>query len=323
MTLSLPAAELFATFLSSTLYGIYIVTLGIAGRVLLNRWKHRSSLNWVVVCVCAILFVNVSLDHSLAIALDVDAFVTYTGLGSAQHVFAHASSWQTFTKTLCVGIQSLTGDAILIYRCWFIWRKSLVVIALPLLLWLANLAGAIGLLFTMSRSTLVSSNKLVPWGQTVWALTLCNNIFITSLIVWRIRGVQKESKQLRSSRDPADDEPESPFGRVMRNIIESGMIYTTCAILMFAAFTTQSTLTYPASALEMHSVGIMFNLIIIRGARRPPLDSMVVTGPLQFAHTITTSGDIPGTNVGGEEKTEVFGRSRIQHDPDDAASMTV
>lgn len=72
-----------------------------------------------------------------------------------------------------------------------------------------------------------------------------------ALIVWRIWTVESENKRFRAprDRDPAYDQPQSPLSRAMRNIIESGMIYTAATILLFAAYTTQSTLIYPASVL--------------------------------------------------------------------------
>ncbi|KAJ6530061.1 hypothetical protein DFH09DRAFT_934410, partial [Mycena vulgaris] len=196
-TLSLPAAELIANFLSSVLYGIYLVTLGITGRVLLTtadsgRWKHRSEMNWIPICVCTILFVNVTVDLSLAMVLNVQAFVAYTGPGGPNRVFTHASGWQTFTKTFCVGLQSLTGDALLIYRCWFLWHKSWVVIALPTSMWLATLASNIGILVTLSKISQgsINSREILPWGRSFWALTICTNTVVTSLIVWRIWRVE-------------------------------------------------------------------------------------------------------------------------------------
>ncbi|KAJ7165717.1 hypothetical protein C8R43DRAFT_1122420 [Mycena crocata] len=256
-SLSLPAAELLNVLVSTFFYGIYLVSLGITGRILLSvsgRWKHRSEINWVVLCVCVLLFANTTLYHSLTTYMGFRAFVSYTGPGGAEHVFS-THNWEDVAKTFCVILQTLAGDAILIYRCWFLWRGPCVVIA-PMLLWLANLVGGIGVMIIRSRSSLIiASPDLVPWGQSFWALTLCDNLIATSLIVWRIWRVERLGKKSRASQDMTGDERESPLSCVMRNIIETGMIYTTAAILMFAAFTTHSTLTYPASALVSAMMG--------------------------------------------------------------------
>jgi hypothetical protein len=102
MAISLPAAELAGIFVSCVLYGIYLVTLGIAGRVLLTtrsgKRRPRSRINWIVVAVSAILFVNSTLDLALIFNTILEAFVSYDGPGGPEHVFKNGSGWESFTK---------------------------------------------------------------------------------------------------------------------------------------------------------------------------------------------------------------------------------
>lgn len=95
--LSLPAAELIEQSTSCMLYGIYIVTCGIAGRRLLTtdsgRWKRRSEIRWVMLVVSIFLFVNATLDVVVATITLLDAFVFDTA-----NVLSHPSGWQTLTK---------------------------------------------------------------------------------------------------------------------------------------------------------------------------------------------------------------------------------
>ncbi|KAF7360046.1 Carboxylic ester hydrolase [Mycena venus] len=315
MALSLPAAELAATFVACVLYGIYLVTLGIAGTLLTTesgRLKPRSRIHWVVVVVSIILFVNATLDLAISISMAVQAFVSYTGPGGAAHVFTEASSWRTFTKSLSVGLQSLTGDAILIYRCWYIWSKSWLVIAFPLLLWVTNIACLTRTLFLLERLEYgqVNSGNLVPWGMAFWTLTICTNSLATSLIVWCLWRVEKQNKKFRSPNLPPN-QPESALNRAMRNIAESGMIYTAASILQLAAFASQGTLNYPASAVTLHSVGITFNLIIIRGATIRENTYAVSETEVRFSQSlatgIRTSGNVESqTTFGPEDKSEVL-----------------
>ncbi|KAJ6557666.1 hypothetical protein B0H19DRAFT_863786, partial [Mycena capillaripes] len=184
------------------LYGIYLVTLGIVGRVLLTtesgRMRHRSEIHWIVVGVSIILFVNSTLALAVSMYTIVQAFVLYTGPGGAEYVFERASSWQILVKAgsslFCVGLQSLTGDAILIYRCWYLYSKSWLVIALPGFIWLANIACHIRTLFLLTRlnRARINSGNLVPWGIAFWTSTICTNITATSLILWRIWQVEKQ-----------------------------------------------------------------------------------------------------------------------------------
>ncbi|KAJ7337694.1 hypothetical protein DFH08DRAFT_616586, partial [Mycena albidolilacea] len=262
----LPAAQFISGAIAGVMYGIYLVTLGIAGRLLLTtesgQWKRRSEIKWIIVVVSALLFVNGTLDHIVAEIQLVQAFVLYTGPGGAEHILKHGSGWQTMTKSFCVPFQTLLGDGILIYRCWFLWNRSWLVVALPLLIWLVNVACAMRFLDLLAQATegLIISSTVQPWVQAFWSLTICINIMTTSLIVGRIWMVDRQSRKL--GRD--DHQPRSTLGHAMRNIIESGMIYTVVSIFTLVTTAIQSNLTYPASALEIHSVGITFNLILIR-----------------------------------------------------------
>ncbi|KAJ6627715.1 hypothetical protein B0H10DRAFT_1993809 [Mycena sp. CBHHK59/15] len=293
---SIAAAELCALFIGSMVYGVYLVTLGIAARVSLttdspSRWRRRSEINRTILVVSIILFVNGTLDLILAMLGNMQAFVLYTGDGGPAFVFLHASSWENFLKTFAVGLQSLTGDAILIYRCWFIYRRSWRIILLPMLLWLGNAVCNGRLVYlqaTLQSRALVTAKLLLPWGTAFWALTITVNICTTSLIVWRIWRVDKENEKFRFPLGSLPDVPPSALSRAMRNMIESGLLYTTAAVLTFAAYTAKSSLVYIASALELHSVGIAFNLIVIRGAKKSSRRNTIQT-QIQFLQTEATT----------------------------------
>ncbi|KAJ7218213.1 hypothetical protein C8J57DRAFT_1732297 [Mycena rebaudengoi] len=312
--ISLPEAELLAVFIHCILYGVYLVTLGMTARVLLTnesgQWRTRSELNWIALVVCTMLFLNATVDTVFVMIQIVEAFVGYKGPGGAIHVFTQGSSWQSMIKVFCVGLQSLIGDGLLIYRCWFLWHaKSWMVAAFPAIIWLANCAIHTRVVQLLSQVTqgLVTGATLQPWGQAFWILTICINITATGLIVLRIWKVEKQNESFRAPMESTPNRPPTILSRAMRNIVESGMIYTVASILMCAAFTARSTLNYPASALEIHSVGITFNLIIIRGANRPIQDHTGVT-PINFSQTPAMGI----RTVVSDSKTDSFALSRMQ-----------
>ncbi|KAJ7909355.1 hypothetical protein B0H13DRAFT_2272876 [Mycena leptocephala] len=294
MGLSLAAAELIAPILGAAAYGIHLVTFGIAMRRLLTtesgRLKHRSEIRWIMVVVACVLLINATLDLVVAIITLVQAFVLYKGPGGAEHIFMHGDSWQAMTKV----------DELNIYRCWFLWDRSWLVIALPLLIWLANVATFIRFLVLLSQATqgLIISSAVQPWVRGFWAMTITINVMTTSMIVARIWMVDRQNKKLGIDAH----EPRSTLGHAIRNIVESGMIYTAVSLFMLIAVNLKSTLTYPASGLEIHSVGITFNLIIIRASRiaRPQQNTSV---SMRFTQ--------PHSATAGREGTEIFALSHI------------
>ncbi|KAJ7508910.1 hypothetical protein B0H11DRAFT_1359158 [Mycena galericulata] len=251
--ISQPAAELIEHSIGCMLYGIYVVSFGIAERRLLTtdsgRWKRRSEIRWVMLVVSILLFVNVTVDMSVATITLLDAFVFSTAPDSAAHIFSHGSAWQTMTKTFCVLFQSLLGDSVLIYRCYWLWNRSWAVIALPLLIWFTNIALSMRILDVLQQISegAVLSTVISPWFDAFWSLTISINIITTSLIVFRIWMVERQNKKFRAQL--ALGSPHSPLSLAMRNIIESGMIYTFASILELAFHSVRSNMLYIVSAL--------------------------------------------------------------------------
>ncbi|KAK6983843.1 carboxylic ester hydrolase [Favolaschia claudopus] len=285
MALSLPTAELVEQTLGCIMYGIYLVTLGIAGRILLTkdggeRWRRRSEIKWAMVIASVLLFVNSTLDLVIASITLVQAF-NYDGPGGPSRIFTHGSGWQTMIKSFCVPFQSLLGDAILVF--WFhpsrfpLSFTIMKIYRFPLTIWLVNVAIVMRFLDILSQATrgLIISTAIQPWGQAFWSTTISINILTTSLIVFRIYTVDRQNKKIER---------------------RCGMIYTFVSIFTLATYTIGSTWHYPVSALEIHSVGITFNLILIRGARTPHSYSHyhpdrhpgsmrhTLTIPFQFTH---------------------------------------
>ncbi|KAJ7282494.1 hypothetical protein C8J57DRAFT_1295516 [Mycena rebaudengoi] len=266
---SIVAAQLCGLFFGSMFYGIYLVTLGIAVRVILTtdyRWKRRSEIKWLTLVVSVILFLNGTLDLALALYGNIHAFV-FAGADGAAYVFLHASGWENVLKTMAVGTQSITGDAILIYRCWVVYHRSWRLVVVPLILWLGTLVAngrMIWIQASLVTRELITAKLILPWGMTFWALTITANSLTTALIVWRIRRVDKEVQEFRLPPEALHHAPPTALSRVVRCMIESGLLYTVAAVLTFATFAARSSLVYVASVIELHSVGIAFNLIIIR-----------------------------------------------------------
>ncbi|KAJ7189315.1 hypothetical protein GGX14DRAFT_610332 [Mycena pura] len=320
--ISQAAAELIEQFVGCMLYGIYVVTFGIAERRLLTtdsgRWKRRSEIRWVMLVVSILLFVNVTVDMSVATITVLDAFVFSTGPGGAARIFSDGSGWQTMTKTFCVPFQSLLGDSVLIYRCYWLWNKSWAVIALPLLIWITNVALAMRILDVLSHNSegAVLSTGISPWFEAFWSLTISINVITTSLIVFRIWLVERQNKKSHPQLALATSSTHSRrLNLVMRNVIESGMIYTFATILELAFHSVQSNMLYIVSALEMHSVGITFNLIIIRGAQiAQQAQNTEITLPVQFAASQTTGTTRSISRQGEGDESGVFVFTQIEKD---------
>ncbi|KAJ7699059.1 hypothetical protein B0H17DRAFT_1196636 [Mycena rosella] len=301
-SLSAPAAELASILIASVLYGFYLATLAAAVPALLRtsagQWKWRADIHWVTVGASVILFLNVTMDLALAM---YSSFNTLVFHAAEEGAYANSSDWQNLFK-------SLTGDAILIYRCWLIYGRSWTIITLPLLLWVAALtcdARLVRLQTTMSGD-IEASKHVMPWGTAFWAFTLAINVLTTGTSLLAPLALP----YIRFTHSA----PSNTLNQARRTIVESGLLYTTSVILAFAAYLTQSVLMYPAGSFEIQSVGIAFNWIIIRRARRREEDRQPIHGhSIQFNRTnVTTSMGGTSSNFVGAGGQDVLIIGKIE-----------
>ncbi|TFK39227.1 hypothetical protein BDQ12DRAFT_744594 [Crucibulum laeve] len=273
--LSITEAHLLGLFVQSLCFGVYLVTAGFTIPPLLctgNRFRRSREVNWVMLLGASALCIFITFDMVLSFYHSLLAFVSATGPDAATGSYTDISSWINVTKA---SKNSLTGFYIhfffQIYRCWVVYSRSWLSISLSLLLWLGCLACGVRFIFlagTLHVPALVYTEVTFPYNVAFWGISVAVNIVTTGLLVWRLWTVDQEMEQYRTNQSV---QHESLLRHVMRIILESGMIYTVSALATFITVITKSTSYYPMTALAISAVGVAFNLIIMRSARR---DSM-------------------------------------------------
>ncbi|KAK0224498.1 hypothetical protein EDD85DRAFT_982123 [Armillaria nabsnona] len=250
-------------FLESTFFGVYLVSFCICMRYLVwercPEFELNKRPNWKFIIVTLLLLILTTMHVSCALAR------TFQAPKSER-------TWVDVVVSMGIGVAVVTVDAILIYRCWIIYMKRWIVIALPVLVWTGSIIITIYSAVEKVRShpqgpPSPGSMHLVP-HERYWviflALTIVQNIITTALIAWRITIVDRESSQYRIQGRG------SRCQRSVRLIIESGALCTLAASLAFITFLSGGKLGIIAADLEIQLVSIAFNLIIIRSANRSP-----------------------------------------------------
>ncbi|GJF00792.1 hypothetical protein PsYK624_170930 [Phanerochaete sordida] len=277
-TFPVAEAQIVALFMEAIAYGIYLVTLGLCARALFwGRAAARGRHHWPLIAVALAMFVFATLDVAFGLRHVLDAFIFYRGPGGPDAEFENISYWVNVMKTVDTQIMTLIGDGMLIYRCYIIFshaRKWLVV-AVPALLWVGN-AGISGAIIyitaTLRKDALLSVAALSPLLNAFLVITLVTNLLTTGLIVWKISAVDREAARWKLS-SVAGDGSTPPHGRtrlaqVVRIIIESGALYTALVLVTFGTELAGSNAVYGVSDVMIMTVGISFNLIIVRVDRR-------------------------------------------------------
>ncbi|TFK39900.1 hypothetical protein BDQ12DRAFT_734622 [Crucibulum laeve] len=281
-TLPIAQARLAAFFIENVIYGLYIATCGYTLNALFStgaRWRRFNELNYSMIAVALVMFLNST------IALGVGFYVIWRGFiippeaGGGTQTFGNISNWSIVIKSVVLLLQTTVGDAMLIYRCWVVYNHSLLAVGFSIVMWCGGTVCSVFLVFyeaTFRTQTLVSNDKLHPFGVAFWAITVVLNVITTALLVWPIWKVTQQNERFGYRSTTSD--PPTRLKNVMQIIIESGLLYTTMAFMTFVTYTSGSNSLYIVSSAEVGIAGIAFNLIIIRTAKSTRNKEISTTG---------------------------------------------
>jgi len=279
-------AQLVALFVESVAYGIYLVTFGMCVRLLFwdSRGERKRHLNWPLVLTTFLIFVFATFDVAFGLRHALVAFVFYSGAGGSAEAYETISDWVNVMKTVDNQVMLMIVDAFLIYRCFVVFYRKWLVISFPLLMWLANLANSIIIIYitaTLKTHATLNVNNLMPFITSFLVLNLATNMLVTGLIAWRIHAISKESSRLDRVGSSGTSRRVT-LAEVNRIVIESGLLNLLVVFVGFVTFLTNSNAVYAVSDLSIEVVGITFNLITIR-----------VNNGVSFGETTKANSSIP------------------------------
>lgn len=171
-----------------------------------------------------------------------------------------------------------------IYRCYVVFGHSWKIILLPILLWLADVAFSVMIIFittTLQKDTTISQQSLLkPFLYSFFVVTIVLNLITTGaypqllwftdrpltcrghlpgLIIWRIWGVNKKSlPHVKHARGQGVPIERTRLQQVIRIIIESGLLYTTLVIATFICELASSNAIYGVSDVVRSKVYLLF-----------------------------------------------------------------
>ncbi|RDB21603.1 hypothetical protein Hypma_011202 [Hypsizygus marmoreus] len=284
------SAQIVGLFMASVFYGMFLVTFIGCLRVLLlsegHRLKPLNSINYKMLIPAILMFIFGSLDVAFGLQHNIEAFIYFQG--DPIDEFNNNSNWLVVMKMVNYVAQTFIGDAILLYRCWVIYSKRWLIVLVPALMWIAETVCGIMTAYIEANlkndAALVNAKSLVPFITSMLTLTLVTNVIVTSLIVWRIWSIQRAVKFRATTVSE-----KSPLSRVMRILIESGLMYTMSIIVLFGLYMASNNGQFGVSNSVVQIIGITFNLIITR------VDRGEATQPMSQAYRSNTgnNGNVP------------------------------
>ncbi|OBZ77772.1 hypothetical protein A0H81_02383 [Grifola frondosa] len=258
MTDAFPITEgqFVGLFSGCILYGIYLVTVGMSLRVLLwarDGWKARSTINWPMLIVVILMATFATLDVAVRLRCTLYVFIWWAGPGDVQQLLDNGNYWTTTVVGVDYVAETVIGDGMLVVGHPAVFATGAGGIVCGILTIYIN--------WTFSTNAFANANNLWYFGCSGIAITLVLNILNTSMIVYRIWSINKQTADVvaRSSRAGG-----SRLETVMRIVVESGVLYTTSVGIFFASYFCNDYISDVLAAMVVPIVGIAFNLIIIR-----------------------------------------------------------
>ncbi|KAJ6592322.1 hypothetical protein DFH09DRAFT_1137088 [Mycena vulgaris] len=309
--------QVWGMFLQAAAFGIYTITCLSCFRAFFTARSHQrglSKVNWPMLIVFIVFMAQAAASVSLHLYLNLE-MSTADPDERASAEFLDGSSSINIGKSSALLVQTMISSAVLIYRCWVIHRRALLVVALPLVLWVGGVA-VMGMVIRMETSVnfagFLSISQARDFRASFWVILIVVNIITSGLIARRVWRAERYNS--RPSFQTDTDQSTTPTtknpsvcvltGRshermkhATRTIIESGLIYTTMTIITFILFVANTLVVYAAYDMLVIVIGISFNLIVARNLPQSDADeslSHLNNLPLQF---VSSNMSVPGSAI--------------------------
>ncbi|KAG2053308.1 hypothetical protein BDR06DRAFT_956601 [Suillus hirtellus] len=250
--ITLPEASLLALFLETLFYGVFFTFYWLALVILL---KKRGIQRDLLIPVATLLLCIATAHLIINFVRALEAFVFNVDTIGADAYYSNLASPLGLVKTALYITQPTVADSVLIWRCYVLNNRSLLVGIPGCIVLLAN--GAVGYYIVWSLSQAIAGSTALTTIPglivTFYTLTMFISIICTTLISWRI---------WRSRQSMSDGSAD--LLPVMIVIVEGGAIYATSVLALLLAFLTGSNGEYPAMDIGPPVVGIVFCLIILQ-----------------------------------------------------------
>ncbi|KAK7042166.1 hypothetical protein R3P38DRAFT_2888891 [Favolaschia claudopus] len=236
--------------LQGIIYGVSVCMFGMSVWVLAFQRRDRN-LNAPMLFVACVMWILCTMRMFIDIAITAEAFTKHASTPNGPEIFlSDFSGPVSLLDNSIYGIQTLIGDAVVIYRCYVVWGRFDVVVV-PCMAWIASLGMVIYLLTSFAHKT-ISETKIV----VLYSTTLAANLSATSLLAFRIWQGDRNARKNNSS--------QSSLRPLLIVIIESGVLYTTMLIMALVTVLHFLAMEYVVNSVMPAIISITFSMIFIR-----------------------------------------------------------
>lgn len=252
MAIPMDMAALLGLFLDTLLYGVFFTLYCFTLFILLKKTGIKRQL---LLPVASLLLCIATAHLIIDFVRALDAFIFKVDtIGASDYYANFASPLFVASTALCI-TQTILADAIVVWRCYMLNDRSLLVAIPGCIILLASIATGYYGIGSLSRAHPLSNISLADYGciATFDTLTMVLSVTSTSLNAWRIYRTRYFVP-----------EGFAVFLPVFVVIIESGAIYSMSILVLLLTFFIGSNAQYTMLDIITPIVGITFCLIILQ-----------------------------------------------------------
>ncbi|KAG1845962.1 hypothetical protein C8R48DRAFT_757221 [Suillus tomentosus] len=252
MAIPMDMAALLGLFLDTLLYGVFFTLYCFTLFILLKKTGIKRQL-LLPVATLLLCIATAHLIIDFVRALDAFIFKVDT-IGASDYYANFASPLFVASTALCI-TQTILADAIVVWRCFMLNDRSLLVAVPGCIILLASIATGFYGIGSLSQAHPLSNISLADYGciATFDTLTMVLSVTSTSLNAWRIYRTRYFVP-----------EGFAAFLPVFVVIIESGAFYSMSILVLLLTFFIGSNAQYTMLDIITPIVGITFCLIILQ-----------------------------------------------------------
>ncbi|KIK79442.1 hypothetical protein PAXRUDRAFT_834099 [Paxillus rubicundulus Ve08.2h10] len=285
--MSVNAAILVSIIVESILYGLLIFLFGVTVRALIyQRTSAEISISRLMLGTACLLFIL----GTMRLAVDSNhlwqGFIT----SGDPYLFFQDVTKYTFKNSLYV-IETVVGDAIIIYRGYILWQRIDIII-IPIIGWIATVVTGFHAVWSISQLSTSNADVLYgrqasQWVVSFYSTALATNFVATGILIFKLWAGHRN--QVGLQRPHAGKSLVRPIVVV---IMECGAVYSLSLIAMLSLYKCGSNGVYIMIDVIGQIIPITFCVIIVRTAtprferdrgHRLPLNPLTYTGGHQIS----------------------------------------
>ncbi|KII95584.1 hypothetical protein PLICRDRAFT_26010 [Plicaturopsis crispa FD-325 SS-3] len=181
--------------------------------------------------------------------------------GPAAYMGENLTLWVNTLGTASGVAVNFMGDALLLYRCFFIWSSDWRVVALPFLIFVGSFSMAIISVYESGQpGASFFAGKSVDFGVPYTSLTISFNIIVTLLICGRLLGYRNQMRALLGA------EHARTYTSLAAMVVESAAPFTILGIAYVVSYARNSPTSIGFVQIWGKFCAISPQLIILRVA---------------------------------------------------------